>query len=365
VIYLDSASSEQLHPAALEALEATRSLTADVRRSHHAAKQARLVYDNARESVADTLAVRPDEIQFTSSGTQAVHRGVLGLHRAAATQAPIALSAVEHSSVRHAAAFSGAQCIELPPDHQGQVLPEAMPSLGDCALVAVQSANHEVGTVQPISELADAMPGVPFFVDACASMGRMPLPQGWSAAAGSAHKWGGPPGVGVLLVRKGVRWRNPFPGDDRAVFPEVGFENVSACFAAAAALRAVADEAAEVSARQFEITRFLRERLAAIADSAVVGHPTQRLSHLVTASFLYVDGETLVTELDRAGYAVASGSACAASTLEPSAVLAAMGALTHGNVRISLTRETTMEQAIGLAAVLDELVPALRARVGM
>ena len=116
-------------------------------------------------------------------------------------------------------------------------------------VVALQTANHEVGTVQPVGglELPD---DVPLFIDACASMGRLPLPDGWAAAAGSAHKWGGPAGVGVLLVRKGARWRNPFPGDDRVDERSTGFENVPAALAAAAALQAVVAERDEVNARQ-------------------------------------------------------------------------------------------------------------------
>ena len=145
----------------------------------------------------------------------------------------------------------------------------------------------------------------------------------------------------MLLVRKGARWRNPFPADDRIDERAPGFENVPAALAAAAALQAVVAERDEVDARQRRAGRpDPRRRWPQIPDVEVVGDPVDRLPHLVTFSCLYVDGEALVTELDRRGFAVASGSACTASTLEPSHVLAAMGALTHGNVRVSLTRDT-------------------------
>ena len=180
------------------------------------------------------------------------------------------------------------------------------------------------------------------FVDACASAGRLPLPDGWAAAALSAHKWGGPAGVGVLLVRKGARWRNPFPGDERADDRSTGFENVPAALAAAAALRASLDEhGADRPGRQHaDLTESLAAVVRAIPDTEVFLAPGARLPHVVAFSCLYLDGEALVTELDRLGFAVASGSACTASTLEPSHVLAAMGALTHGNVRVSLGRDT-------------------------
>jgi cysteine desulfurase len=191
-------------------------------------------------------------------------------------------------------------------------------------------------------------------------MGRLPLPDGWAAAAGSAHKWGGPAGVGVLLVRKGAAWRNPFPADDRVDERSTGMEDVPAALAAAAALQAVVTEHEEVNARQSALIDRLRAGVAAIPDTEVVGDPVARLPHLVTFSFLYVDGEAIVTELDRRGFSVASGSACTASTLEPSHVLAAMGALTHGNVRVSIGRETSSEDVDRLLAALPEVVSGIR-----
>src|SRR5207237_305602 len=127
-----------------------------------------------------------------------------------------------------------------------------------------------------------------------------------------------------------------------------GFENVPAALAAAAALQAVVAERAETNARQHALVDRIRAAAAAIPDVEVVGDPVERLPHLVTFSCLYVDGEALVTELDRRGYGVASGSACTASTLAPSHVLEAMGVLTHGNVRVSLTRDTSEEEVDGL-----------------
>jgi cysteine desulfurase len=235
-------------------------------------------------------------------------------------------------------------------------------------VLAVQSANHEVATVQPLEEVyaAASARNVPVFVDFAASAARLDLPQGWSAAAASAHKWGGPAGVGVLLVRKGARWRAPLPVDDRVDRRVAGFENVPAALAAAAALQARLAEREEVNARQFALVDRIREQVAAtVPDVEVVGDPVERLPHLVTFSCLYLDGETLVTELDRQGFGVASGSACTASTLTPSHVLAAMGALTHGNVRVSLTRDTTEDEVDRFLAVLPGIVADLRDRAGV
>jgi cysteine desulfurase len=363
--YLDSASSEPLHPAARETLLAAYERGyADPRRLHGPGRDARLLLDNARAVVAECLGVRPDEVTFTSSGTEAVHRGLLGLRRTGSdARSAIAYSGVEHSSVVHAARWTGVEPVVVPVDRLGRVESQGFVELGPIgAVAAVQHANHEVGTVQPVDAIE--LDG-PLFVDACASMGRLPLPDHWDAVAGSAHKWGGPAGVGVLLVRKGARWTNPFPGDDRIDERATGFENVPAALAAAAALRAVVEERAEVNARQHALVDRIRATAARIPDVEVVGDPVDRLPHLVTFSCLYVDGEALVTELDKRGYGVASGSACTASTLTPSHVLEAMGVLTHGNVRVSLGRDTTEADVDGLLTVLPEVVRDLRAEVGL
>jgi cysteine desulfurase len=329
------------------------------------------VLDNARAVVAECVGVRPDEVTFTPSGTHAVHLGLLGLlaGRRRGEGRAIVHSAVEHSAVLHAAAWSQAPTASVPVDATGRIDPRAVAEAalgvdGGAGVLAVQTANHEVGTVQPVADVAGAVPAAPLFTDACASLGRFPLPAGWSAAAGSAHKWGGPAGVGVLLVRKGARWRNPFPGDDRVDERTIGFENVPAALAAAAALQAVAAEAEETNRRQHALVARVRAAAGALPDTEVVGAPEERLPHLVTFSCLYLDGEALVTELDRHGFGVASGSACTASTLEPSHVLAAMGALTHGNVRVSLTRETTAEQVGAFCRLLPEVVGRLRREGG-
>lgn len=357
-----------LHPAARDAfLAALDQGYADPRRLHRGARSARLILDNARAATAEALGVRGDEVTFVPSGTHAVHSGVLGLVRGSRRGDVVVHSAVEHSSVLHALEW-GARSAPIGVTRDGRVLVEDLireSTAAAVAVVALQSANHEVGTVQPVDDL-ELSHDIPLFVDACASMGRLPLPRGWSAAAGSAHKWGGPAGVGILLVRKGARWRNPFPADDRIDERTVGFENVPAVLAAAASLQAVVTERDEVDARLRGLVDVVRRRVAAeVPDVEVVGDPDDRLPHLVTFSCLYVDGEALVTELDRRGFGIASGSACTASTLTPSHVLAAMGVLTHGNVRLSLQRDATRAEVDAFCDVLPTVVAEIRGGVGL
>jgi cysteine desulfurase len=367
---LDAVSTEPLHPAARETLLAALDQGyADPLRLHHPGRRARLLLDNAREVLAGLLGVRVDELSLTASGTTAVHLGVLGLLLGRRrTSGRLLHSAVEHSAVTAAGGwweqhFDGRSEV-VPVDEHGRVRLDALDAAltEPAGVVAVQVANPEVGTLQPLADVAalTAAHDVPLFADAAASTGPVDLPGGWSAAAASAHKWGGPAGVGVLLVRKGARWRAPFPTDDRTDPRVAGFENVPGALAAAAALQAVVAEREEVDTRRRELVERIRTDVARIPDVEVAGHPDDRLPHVVTFSCLYVDGEALVTELDRHGFAVASGSACTASRLEPSHVLAAMGRLTHGNVRVSLGRSTTAADVERLLAVLPGVVAGLR-----
>lgn len=363
--YLDAASGAPLHPAAAEILQrAVGAAYADPRRLHDSGRRARLLLDNARASVAETLDVRPDEVIFVPSGTHACHLGLLGLANPALPTAQVVVSAIEHSAVLHAAQWHerrGGTVTRLPVDALGVVDLTALPM--GASVVALQSANHEVGTRQPVAALRAATQA-PIFVDACASAGRDLLPHDWDAMALSAHKWGGPAGVGILLVRRGAAWWNPFPGDDRADERSVGFENIPGALAAAAALRAMVHDT-EAQDRQRRLIDRIRAEVAEIPDVEVVGAPDDRLPHLVTFSCLYLDGESLVGELNQQGFAVASGSACTASSLEPSHVLAAMGALTHGNVRVSLEVTTTDDDVSRFLTVLPQVIAKLRAEAGV
>jgi cysteine desulfurase len=373
--YLDAASTEPLHPAAREVLlAALDDGWADPARLYGAARRARLLLDNAREVVAAAISARPDEVSFTTSGTQAVHLGVLGTASARRRVGPrVVVSAVEHSSVLQAAAAhaaSGGEVTHVPVDHDGRVDASGYADALDdaTALACLQAANHEVGTLQPVAAVAAACAsrGTPLLVDAAQVVGRLPVPTGWSLLAASAHKWGGPAGIGVLAVRHGVRWRSPLPNDERGSGRVPGFEDVPAALAAAAALRARTEEAASLAAFQAALVDRIRARVPdLVPDVEVVGHPEQRLPHLVTFSCLYVDGEALLLELDKEGFAVSSGSSCTASTLRPSHVLEAMGVLTHGNVRVSLARTTTESEVDRFLDVLPGVVQRLRSTAGV
>jgi cysteine desulfurase len=371
--YLDATSSEPLRPVAREALlVALADGWADPTRLHSEARKARLLWEQARESVAAELHCRPDEISFPASGTAAVGSGLTGLLLGRRRVGDLLVHcAVEHSAVLRVAqehARAGGRCRVVSVDRDGLVDLEdlaAAVSEERVGAAALQWAGLESGAVQPVEEVARLCreQGVPWFADLSAGVGRLPVPEGWAVAAASAHKWGGPAGVGVLAVRRASRWRDPVPRDDRVDPRVAGFENVPAVLAAAAALRDLADQDG-LAVRQLALTDRLRAQVPRLVpDCEVVGPTQRRLPHVFSCSFLYVDGEALVHELDREGFAVASGSACTASTLEPSHVLAAMGVLTHANIRIGLGAEADDADVDRLLGVLPGVVASLRARV--
>ncbi|MGW5862657.1 aminotransferase class V-fold PLP-dependent enzyme [Streptomyces sp. NPDC055239] len=372
--YFDVASSAPLHPVARQALQASLDEGwADPARLYREGRRARMLLDAAREAAAEAVGCRPDELSFTSSGTRAVHSGIAGaLAGRRRVGRHLVASAVEHSSVLHAAAAleaDGGTVTEIPVDRSGAVSPVAYAAglRPDTALACLQSANHEVGTEQPVTEVASACraAGVPLLVDAAQSLPWGRVDGEWSLLAASAHKWGGPAGAGLLVVRKGVRFAAQGPADERESGRAPGFENIPAVVAAAASLRAVQAEAAEEGARLRELTERIRARVPGlVSDVEVVGDPVRRLPHLVTFSCLYVDGETVLHELDRAGFSVSSGSSCTSSTLTPSHVLKAMGVLSEGNVRVSLPRGTQEADVERFLEVLPGVVASVREQLG-
>ncbi|WP_328428287.1 cysteine desulfurase/sulfurtransferase TusA family protein [Streptomyces sp. NBC_00443] len=372
--YFDAASSAPLHPVARQALQASLDEGwADPARLYREGRRARMLLDAAREAAAEAVGCRADELVFTSSGTKAVHSGVAGvLAGRRRVGRHLIVSAVEHSSVLHAADAhegDGGTVTRVAVDRAGAVgVPTYADALrADTALACLQSANHEVGTEQPVAEAAALCQeaGVPLLVDAAQSLGWGRVEGAWSVLTGSAHKWGGPSGVGLLVVRKGVRFAAQGPADERESGRVPGFENIPAIVAAAASLRAVQAEAAQEAVRLRELTERIRARVPQLVpDVEVVGDPGRRLPGIVTFSCLYVDGESLLHELDRAGFSVSSGSSCTSSTLTPSHVLKAMGVLSEGNVRVSLAFGTAEEDVERFLEVLPAAVAGVREKLG-
>lgn len=370
-----------MHPLARDTLlAAVDAGWADPRRLYAEARTARRLLDQATEVIAAGLGVRPAELSFAASGAEAVRRSVEGcLHSGRRRGGRLVAGAVEHSAVlapgRHRASQAGDDGLlqEVPVDRDGRVdvptFSTAVAAPGTVA-AALQHANGEVGTVQPLDEVHAVCraAGVPLVVDAQASLGRVPAPAAYDVLAGDALSWGGPGGVGVLVVPERTRWSLPGPAGEPGHGRGGEAPWVPLALAAAEAWQQCAAEQANEAAEAFDLVERIRAAAADVPDVEVVGHATARLPHIVTFSALYADGEAVVHEFDRRGFAVASGSACTASTLEPSHVLTAMGVLTHGNVRVTLPLGAVAPGRAAAVArfcsALPEVVATVRSQLG-
>src|SRR6266571_3206350 len=355
--YLDAASTTPLHPDARKALEQAVDAYGDPSRLYGRARRARLLLDQSRERVAAALGARADEVVFTSGGTEAANLAVAGMARGARRRRHLVVSAVEHTAVLAPARLlepQGFEVTEVGVDHDGRVDPAELAAAvrDDTLLVCLQQANHEVGTVQPVREAAEAAHahGAALLVDACQAVGRLQdraVDLGADLVAVSAHKCYGPPGVGCLVVRGSTRLKPILLGDERERRRRAGMENLPGVAAMAAALEARSVEGPAEGPRLERLAERLRAGLGAIPD-------------LVAFSVLYVEGEALLLLLDAEGIAVHSGSSCTAGTQEPSHVLAAMGAITHGSVRASFLADATEADVDRLLGVLPGAIEDLR-----
>jgi cysteine desulfurase len=379
-VLLDAASAPMLPAAMATLMAALDAGWADPRRLYAEARRARALLDQAREVLADGLGVRPPEVSFLPGGPAALRAGLEGLRYAGRRRgARMVATAVEHSAVLTTGRYHAAQAAEpslfvmVPVDRVGRVelsaLDQAIAVQGT-VLAAVQSANGEIGTRQPLEQAHGLCRtrGVPLLVDAMASLGRDATPVHFDVLAGDARSWGGPTGLGVLVVPERTRWHRPGPVSE-VEHGRTDVEPVVAiALAAAEAWRQTQATRVDQAARSSAIVRRLRAAAGDLRDVDVVGEPDDRLPHVLTFSLLYVDGEALVIELDRRGFAVGSGSACTSSTLEPSHVLAATGVLTHGNVRVTLPLDaiapTLEDDADRFIAELPDAVAAVRAHLG-
>ncbi|MGH9182755.1 MAG: cysteine desulfurase family protein [Acidimicrobiales bacterium] len=361
--YLDHASTSPCRPEAVEAMLRWLGAAGDPGRSHAEGLAARAAVEEARQAVAALVGARPREVVFTSGGTEAA---VTATWMAAERGDHLVVPAVEHACVRNAAARHRAT--EVGVDHRGRVDPDAVLAAVEAGttLVHIQWGNHEVGTLQPAAEVVAACRerGVLTHVDAAAAVGRVPVDfaaLGADLMSVSAHKLGGPAGVGALCVRRGLRLRPLLVGGDQERARRAGYENVPAIVGFGAAAEALAGSRLAAEADR---ARAQTDRVVAAAGSGalgpgveVLGDPDRRLPHLVCLGLAGVEAEPVLVGMDRAGVAVHSGSSCASEALEPSPVLEAMGADASRSLRVSVGWST-------IDADIEAFLCALPAVVG-
>ena len=361
--YFDAVSGLELAPVTQSALVRAGELAwVDPARAHHLGQQSALLVTTARSSLAASLSrltgipLTAEHVFLAPTMSSAATWALAGFHGVT----HLARSAIESLVIADVCTASGLPVTVLPVDSLGHVEKSVLEQPSHTLLV-IQAANAEIGTIQDISSIYDS--GLPLLVDATHLLGRAPLAQGWSVLMADARSFGGPAGVTVLAANPSASWLAPtltplgWVGD--------GF-NVPAVVAAATALESLLPHIADQHALAFGLVEHLRTRLAAqIPDVAFAGDPDIRLPHILNASVLYVSGEALVSELDRRGFAVASGSACVADSDRASHVLVALGAFTGGNLRISLPFDCSLEDVNALADAVTEVVRALRVEAGI
>lgn len=371
--YLDHASTSPLRPAARAAMAAWE-VTADPGRVHTEGRMARAALEDARAEVAGLLGTRPRQVIFTSGATEAVTAATFGALRAAAGS--VVVPAVEHSAVREASALwtsvMGGAVLSVGVDGEGTVdVDEVRAVLGrtdGIRLVHCQMANHEVGTCQPVAEVVDACraAGVLVHVDAAAAAGHVEVDfdgLGADLLSVSAHKMGGPPGMGAMLVRRGLRVPPLLLGGAQERGRRAGLEDVAGAvgFGAVAAELAGGGLAAEAGRAAAQSER-LRAGLLAVEGVCAYGPAAsdRRLPHLVCVGIDGVEAEPVLIGLDRAGVAAHSGSSCSSEALEPSPVLEAMGVDGERSLRLSVGWSTTDEEVDMALAAFPAVVEGLR-----
>lgn len=375
-VYLDHAATTPVDPRVVEAMKPYWTEAFGNPSSLHAeGRRALQALDEARNQVAAVLGADPEEIVFTAGGSEADNLAISGVLGAAGSRKyHVVTSAVEHHAVLYTCQFwlrQGYEVTVLPVDEYGQVRPADLAAAlrPDTALVSIMMANNEVGTLQPVAELAALCRerGVLFHTDAVQAVGAVPVhvrELGVDLLSLSAHKFYGPKGAGALYVRKGVRLQPLIHGGGQERTRRAGTENIPGIVGLAAALRLAQAEMTERTAHIRSLRRRLEEGLLRLPGTRLNGHPERRLPGHVNVSFAGVESEPLLVNLDLAGIAASGGSACTSGSLEPSHVLKAMGVpgeWIRGSVRFSLGRENTEADVDRVLSVLPGILERLRA----
>jgi cysteine desulfurase len=376
-VYFDYNATTPLAPEVAEAVAvATRDLFGNASSVHHFGQQAKAALDEARSAIAALVRADPSEIVFTSGGTEADNFAIRGAADAleSSGRRQIIASAIEHEAVLNtlkSLARRGWQTTTLPVDQTGIVSPDRLRELltDATALVSVMHANNEIGTIQPIAELATIAHarGALMHTDAVQTVGKIPVDVralGVDLLSLSAHKFNGPKGAGALWIKRGTRLQPILTGGKHERNRRAGTENVPAIVGMGVAARLAAAKMAAESARVAALRDRLEDGiLRGVPGTAVNGDPRSRVPNTTNISFDHVEAESLLIALDLDGVAVSTGSACSSGTLEPSHVLRAMGypaGRVQSSLRFSLGLFSTAEEVDRVVTLLPRLVDKLR-----
>ncbi|MDN7013658.1 cysteine desulfurase NifS [Methanoculleus sp. FWC-SCC3] len=373
-VYMDHAATTPVRPEALEAmLPYFSERFGNPSSLYSLAREAKEAVEEARGRVAAAIGATPEEVFFTSGGTEADNWAIKGTALRGKGD-HIVTSAIEHHAVLHTCRSlekQGYRVTYLPVDEFGRVEPAAVEeAITDATiLVSVMAANNEIGTIQPIRAIAEVAHDhkIPFHTDAVQAIGAFPVDvdeMGADLLALSAHKFGGPKGTGALYVRKRTRIGTFIDGGAQEWGKRAGTENVPGIVGLGRAIElAVAGMPQNAPRLAAMRDRLIRGILDTIPDTRLNGHPTERLANNVNVAFRYVEGESILLMLDALGIAASTGSACTSASLEPSHVLTSCGLPpehAHGSLRLTLGYANTEEDVDYVLEVLPGIIERLR-----
>ena len=375
-IYMDNAATTRVTEPVFEAMRPYfGEIYGNPMSVHSFGREARKGIEEARRQVAAALNAEPSEIYFTGCGTESDNWAIRGAAYANLRKGKhLITTQIEHHAVLHTCEQlerEGFNVTYLPVDEFGVVRMDALKAAirPDTTLISVMAANNEIGTIQPIEEIAKLAKerGILFHTDAVQAIGSLPFDvkaMGIDLLSLSGHKFHAPKGVGALYIRNGVRLQRLIQGGAQERTQRAGTENVASIVGLGKAIALAAENIDRHNAQLTAVRDRLIDRiLAEIPYTRLNGHRTQRLPGNCNISFRFIEGESLLLALDLKGIAGSSGSACTSGSLDPSHVLLAIGLpheIAHGSLRLSLSEENTIEQADRVVDALKEIVARLR-----
>jgi cysteine desulfurase len=376
-IYMDHGATTRPDPEVVNAmLPFFNEFFGNASSLHTFGEEAAQALVSSRKTVAEFLGAEPEEIIFTSGGTESDNLALKGIAYLKKNKGKhIITSVIEHPAILNTCKYLGDMGYKIsyiPVDDQGLIDPADVEDAitGDTILISIMHANNEIGTIQPIKEISAIAHehGVLVHTDAVQSIGKIPVnvdDLGVDMLSISAHKIYGPKGVGALYMRKGTRLQGLSQGGSHEMGKRAGTENIPGIVGMAKAVE-LAKQRLDEEIKYLNNLRdtMIKKILDSIPESYLNGHPTKRLCNNVHVRFSYVEGESLLMMLNLKGVAVSTGSACSSQSLDPSHVLVALGIIPeemHGNLRITLGRENTMDEVNYVVENLIDIVKKLRA----